>query len=133
MIRFATISYFRERLLDLLKVKKGVYSTVEDEIRREFLAKPIEEIRINNDMVLMEGDMVIIKLRLPDKKHRLARKDGFRLVYMVSKIVPMVAFLDIYPKNGPLQQLNEPDSELIRLVRLFISESENGVLEDYQM
>lgn len=133
MIRFATISYFRERLLDLLKVKKGVYSTVEDEIRREFLAKPIEEIRINNDMVLMEGDMVIIKLRLPDKKHRLARKDGFRLVYMVSKIVPMVAFLDIYPKNGPLQQLNESDSELIRLVRLFISESENGVLEDYQM
>lgn len=133
MIRFATISYFRERLLDLLKVKKGVYSTVEDEIRREFLAKPIEEIRINNDMVLMEGDMVIIKLCLPDKKHRLARKDGFRLVYMVSKIVPMVAFLDIYPKNGPLQQLNEPDSELIRLVRLFISESENGVLEDYQM
>ncbi|MBQ0022191.1 MAG: hypothetical protein KBT29_03015 [Prevotellaceae bacterium] len=72
MVRFTTISYFRERLAGLLKVKKGVYSTVEDEIRREFHAKPIEEIRINNDMVLMEEDMVIIKLRLPDKKHRLA-------------------------------------------------------------
>ena len=131
MVRFTTISYFRERLAGLLKVKKGVYSTVEDEIRREFHAKPIEEIRINNDMVLMEEDMVIIKLRLPDKKHRLAKKDGFRLIYLVSKVVPTVAFLDIYPKNGPLQQLAESDSELIRLVQLFIYEAEIGELEEY--
>lgn len=128
-----TISYFRERLADLLKVKKGVYSTAEDEIRREFHAKPIEEIRINNDMVLMEGNMVIIKLRLPDKKHRLAKKDGFRLIYLVSKVVPAVAFLDIYPKNGPLQQLDESDTELIRLVQLFISEAEAGDLEEYMI
>lgn len=69
--------------------------------------------------------------RLPDKKHRLAKKDGFRLIYLVSKVVPTVAFLDIYPKNGPLQQLDESDTELIRLVQLFISEAETGKLEDY--
>lgn len=131
MIKFKAISYFRERLSVLLKVKRGVYSTVEEEIKREFKDKSIEEIRINNDMVLMEGDMVIIKLRLPDKKHRLAKKDGFRLIYLVSKVVPTVAFLDIYPKNGPLQQLDESDTELIRLVQLFISEAETGKLEDY--
>lgn len=131
MIKFKAISYFCERLSVLLKVKRGVYSTVEEEIKREFKDKSIEEIRINNDMVLMEGDMVIIKLRLPDKKHRLAKKDGFRLIYLVSKVVPTVAFLDIYPKNGPLQQLDESDTELIRLVQLFISEAETGKLEDY--
>lgn len=131
MIKFKAISYFRERLSVLLKVRRGVYSTVEEEIKREFKDKSIEEIRINNDMVLMEGDMVIIKLRLPDKKHRLAKKDGFRLIYLVSKVVPTVAFLDIYPKNGPLQQLDESDTELIRLVQLFISEAETGKLEDY--
>ena len=84
MISFKTISSFRTRLAALLKVKRKVYANVEIEIRREFAGKPIEQIRQNNDMILLEGDLVVIKLRLPDKKQHLSRKDGFRLIYRVS-------------------------------------------------
>ncbi len=133
MIDFKTIKYFRQRLLALKSVRRGVYATVEDEIRREFADKPIEEIRINNDMVLIDADSVVIKLRLPDKKHKLARKDGYRLIYLVSKVNPVVAFLDIYPKNGPMQQLDEDDEALRQLVCAFNIEVESNVIEDYPM
>ena len=85
MISFKTISSFRSRLSGLLSVRRKVYANVENEIKREFAGKLIEQICQNNDMILLEGDLVIIKLRLPDKKQHLSRKDGYRLIYLVSK------------------------------------------------
>lgn len=131
MISFKTISSFRSRLSSLLKVRRKVYANVENEIKREFVGKPIEQIRQNNDMILLEGDLIIIKLRLPDKKQHISRKDGFRLIYLVSKTDEIVVFLDIYPKNGPLQQLDLADEELKVLVKQFVSEAQLGILEDY--
>lgn len=133
MISFKTISSFRSRLSGLLKVRRKVYANVENEIKREFAGKPIEQIRQNNDMILLEADLIVIKLRLPDKKQRLSRKDGFRLIYLVSKTDEIVVFLDIYPKNGPLQQLDIADDELKNLIREFVSEVKLGILEDYLM
>lgn len=133
MISFKTISSFRTRLSDLLKVRRKVYANVENEIKREFTGKPIDNIRQNNDMILLEGEMIIIKLRLPDKKQHLSRKDGFRLIYLVSKIDEIVVFLDIYPKNGPLQQLDIADNELKMLVIQFINEAQSDALEDYSI
>lgn len=133
MISFKTISSFRSRLSGLLKVRRKVYANVENEIKREFAGKPIEQIRQNNDMILLEADLIVIKLRLPDKKQRLSRKDGFRLIYLVSKTDEIVVFLDIYPKNGPLQQLDIANDELKNLIREFVSEVKLGILEDYLM
>lgn len=42
MILFQSISYFRERLSSFKKVKRGVYATVDEEIRFEFMGKTIE-------------------------------------------------------------------------------------------
>lgn len=131
MISFKTISSFRSRLAALLKVKRKVYANVEDEINREFAGKPIEQIRQNNDMILLEGDLVVVKLRLPDKKQHLSRKDGFRLIYLVSKTDEIVVFLDIYPKNGPLQQLDIADNDLKSLLKEFIEEAQSNNLLDY--
>lgn len=75
--------------------------------------------------------MIIIKLRLPDKKQHISRKDGFRLIYLVSKTDEIVVFLDIYPKNGPLQQLDLADDELKALVKQFVNEVQLGTLEEY--
>lgn len=133
MISFKTISSFRTRLSDLLKVRRKVYANVENEIKREFTGKPIDNIRQNNDMILLEGEMIIIKLRLPDRKQHLSRKDGFRLIYLVSKTDEIVVFLDIYPKNGPLQQLDIADNELKMLVIQFINEAQSDALEDYSI
>ena len=131
MISFKTISSFRSRLAALLKVKRKVYANVENEINREFAGKPIEQIRLNNDMILLEGDLVVVKLRLPDKKQHLSRKDGFRLIYLVSKTDEIVVFLDIYPKNGPLQQLDIADNDLKSLLKEFIEEAQSNNLLDY--
>lgn len=133
MIAFKTISSFRSRLAGLLKARRRVYANVEDEIKREFTDRPIEQIRQNNDMVLLDGDVIVIKLRLPDKKQHLSRKDGFRLIYLVSKTDEIVVFLDVYPKNGPLQQLNIADEELKCLVREFVCEAQQGLLKDYRL
>jgi mRNA-degrading endonuclease RelE of RelBE toxin-antitoxin system len=123
MIQFVSISAFRAALSDLLKVRHGVYSGVQEEICRAFQNAPIEQIRSNRDMVLMDFDSVTIKLRLPDKRQHLSKSDGYRLIYLVLKNMPVVAFLTVYPKRGPLQQLDIPDAELKELVEIFTIES----------
>ena len=60
-------------------------------------------------------------------------KDGYRLIYLVSMIEERVAFLDIYPKRGPLQQLDIPDEELLRLLSLYVQEGNNDQLQFFDI
>ena len=133
MINFFTTSYFCERIQALKKVKRGVYSTVEDEIKNGFKGSTIEEIRQNNDMILLDEKRIVIKLRLPDKKHKLSKRDGFRLIYLVYKDADDVALLDIYPKNGPMQQLDIDDAKVIELIRLYIDEKDQDLLGKFEL
>lgn len=133
MIHFLSISYFSNRIEALLKVKRGVYKNITNEISREFKGRTIEEIRNNRDMILLTADEIVIKLRLPDKKQRLSKKDGYRLIYLVSKISETVVFLDIYPKNGPSQQLDISDKDLAILLEKFAEEEQNQSLIDYEI
>ena len=128
MIHFISITSFRERLSTLLKIKRAVYGGVTSEICNAFKNASIEQIRSNRDMILMDNDSVVIKLRLPDKKQKLSKSDGYRLVYMVMKQVEVVVFLDIYPKRGPMQQLDIDDNELNRLLREFVNEFNNNTV-----
>lgn len=132
MIHFASIESFRKRLNELLVVKRGVYGGVKDEICKEFCSSTIEQIRQNRDMILISNGSIVVKLRLPDKKQRLSKADGYRLIYMVMKQVPLVIFLDIYPKRGPKQQLDIEDNEINNLISDFIIENESNkiVLHD---
>ena len=100
------------------------------EIAREFLGKNIDHIRQNRDMILMLDTTTIIKLRLPDKRMRLSKKDGFRLIYMVSREEEIVTFLDIYPKNGPSQQLDIQSSTLLELIKEFIKEFDGNEVQE---
>lgn len=133
MIFYKTITSFRTSLATLLKVRRGVYSGVENELKREFKDKTIDQIRTNNDMILVEDNMVVIKLRLPDKKQHLSKRDGYRLIYLVSQEEELVVFLYIYPKNGPMQQLDISDASLAILVQEFISEGLNNTLNNYEI
>ena len=123
MIRFVSISVFRTALEALLKVKRGVYAGVTAEICNAFKGLPIEQIRVNRDMILVDNESITIKLRLPDKKQRLSKSDGYRLIYMVMKNVPVVALLTIYPKRGPMQKLDLEENELSQLMNTFTAES----------
>ena len=122
-VRFVSITAFRLALDNLLKVKRGCYASVPAEICRAFQNIPIEQIRSNRDMILMDNDSITIKLRLPDKKQRLSKADGYRLIYMVMKNVPVVALLTVYPKRGPLQKLDLESGELEMLIDAFSVES----------
>ena len=128
MIQFVSITSFRKQLAALLKVKRGVYAGVEAEICQAFKDATIEQIRQNRDMILMNNDAVVIKLRMPDKKQKLSKSDGYRLIYLVMKQIPLVVLLDIYPKRGPSQQLDIEDNEINRLVTEFIAELNAGKL-----
>lgn len=131
MTRFFTTSSFRTDLSDLLKVRRNVYAGIEKEIYNEFIDCPVERIRNNRDMILIEGDSIVIKLRLPDKKQRKSRKDGYRLIYLVSKDTDMVTFLRVYPKNGPNQKIDLSKDELRLLMQCFIHEFSSDILQPY--
>ena len=128
MVNFASVTTFRMRLSALLKVKRGVYAAVPDEICIAFKNATIEQIRQNRDMVLLNNDAVVIKLRLPDKKQHLSKADGYRLIYLVLKEKSVVILLDVYPKRGPSQQLDIDDNEIARLVEEFYVELDSGIL-----
>lgn len=133
MIVFSSISYFVSRLNALKGVKRGVYNTVDDEIRAAFKDCSIEQIRQNYDMILLDDPRIVIKLRLPDRKHRLSKRDGYRLIYLVYKDLEEVAFLDIYPKNGPMQQLDIDDEMVVELVKQYTDEKEMKNLIPFEL
>ena len=133
MIKFSTTSNFDRRIAGLKAVKRGVYATVEDEIRASFQGQTIEQIRQNRDMILIDDEYILIKLRMPDKKHKLSKRDGFRLIYLVYKETEEVVLLDVYPKNGPSQQLDISDAQLIELVREFVDEREKQILIPFEI
>ena len=62
MITFKSIAHFRERLAELLKVRRGVYSGVTTEIANELRGKTIEQIRANYDMILMDIERPLLIL-----------------------------------------------------------------------
>lgn len=131
MTSYYAITNFLQRIERLEKVRRGVYTGVRAEIQKEFKDKSIEEIRINRDMILSENDLIVIELRLPDKKQRLSKKDGYRLIYLVSKINATVVFLDVYPKNGPSRQISITEGDLKQLLSSFIEEMQNNTLSSY--
>lgn len=132
MISFQTISSFRARLQALVNIRKGVYSSVPAEIKREFESAGIETIRHNRDMILIQNDLVIVKYRLGDKRMKLSKANGYRLIYMVSTLHERVVFLDIYPKRGPLQQLDIDDRQLMRLIEEYLEEDAGHQLMNYE-
>lgn len=132
MISFQTISSFRARLQALVDIRKGVYSSVPAEIKREFESADIETIRHNRDMILIQNDLVIVKYRLGDKRMKLSKANGYRLIYMVSTLHERVIFLDIYPKRGSLQQLDIDDRQLMRLIEEYLEEDAGHQLMNYE-
>ena len=123
MITFLSIQTFRSRLQSLLAYKRGVYAGVDREIITAFSTATIDEIRNNRDMILIDDPIVVVKLRLPDHKNKRSRKDGYRLIYLTYRNQEKVVFLDIYPKNGPSQQLDTSDNRLLDLIQTYNEES----------
>ena len=133
MITFLSIQTFRSRLQSLLAYKRGVYASVDREIITAFSTATIDEIRNNRDMILIDDPIVVVKLRLPDHKNKRSRKDGYRLIYLTYRNQEKVVFLDIYPKNGPSQQIDTSDERLLDLIQAYNEESVASTLVSHNL
>ena len=58
---------------------------------------------------------------------------GYRLIYIVYKEREEVGLLDVYPKNGPKQQLDIDDKQVVSLVQQYLYEKEQGTLLPYMI
>lgn len=112
MIAFKTTTSFRLSIESMLKVKRGVYSGVEKEIKEAFRGKSMQDILTSREMIQIKSSSVVVKFRLKDSKRHLSKSDGYRLIYAASKDTDTVVFMDIYPKIGPKQKLNISEQEL---------------------
>ena len=133
MTAFLSITSFRNQLDEMLSFKRGVYSGLSEEICDAFKGVSMNQIRQNRDMIFMADDEVVIKLRLPDRKMRLSKSNGYRLIYLAMKHEDIVAFLDVYPKRGPLQKLDEDDREILRLTSEFLNEMMQGSIVEHDI
>ncbi len=123
MVAYYSISEFRKRLQNLLDVKKKVYRGITEEIINSFQNATIEEIRQNRDMILIDDPIVVVKLRMPDRKSKLSKQNGYRLIYLTYLNKEKVVFLDVYPKRGPSQQLDTSDERLLDLIQAYNDEA----------
>lgn len=80
MISFSAIANFVSRIEVLKSIRRGVYATVEDEVVAAFRGVSIDQIRQNYDMILMDSEQIVIKLRLPDKKLCMAEMTRYLTV-----------------------------------------------------
>lgn len=133
MVTFLSIQIFRDRLQRLLDMKRGVYAGVDEEIVDAFSNASIEEIRNNRDMILIDDPVVVVKLRLPDHKNKRSKKDGYRLIYLTYRNQEKVVFLDVYPKNGPCQQLDTSDERLLDLMQSYNEEAVASLLVTHDL
>lgn len=133
MVTFLSIQIFRDRLQRLLDMKRGVYADVDKEIVEAFRKATIEEIRNNRDMILIDDPVVVVKLRLPDHGNKRSRKDGYRLIYLTYRNQEKVVFLDVYPKNGPCQQLSTSDERLLDLIQSYNEEAVASLLVTHNL
>lgn len=133
MTHFYSTSDFREQIAELTHKPKNGYTSVTSDICYRLENKTIKDIRENRDMIRSEEAFSIIKLRLANSKLKLTKKDGFRLIYYVSKKDDCVVFLTIYPKRGTLGLNSISDGGMKLLLSNLISQKEKNMLMEHDI
>lgn len=85
-------------------------------------------LRESNDRLFQFPEYRVVKLRIANSGQRLAKNNGFRLIYWVSLVHDNVVLMCIYPKRGSLSAVDLLKSEYIRLQTEVITESQNQTL-----
>ena len=122
-MNFYTISAFREVLADLTKKPKEGYSSVIGDICTTLISMPENVLLDANDRIIQTAEMRVVKLRIPNSGLKLAKANGFRLVYMISSSSDDVVLLTIYPKRGAKGINTIPSAEYVRLLKIFAEEN----------
>lgn len=122
---YYTISAFRQSVASLTKKAKDGYMTVIGDICKSLQDMPDNIARDTNDRIKMFPEYRVVKLRIPNSGLRLAKANGFRLIYWISMKYDNMVLLRVYPKRGPLGIIDIKDDEYDRLLLAMIHESQS--------
>lgn len=127
-MNYFTTSTFRQAVASLTKKPKDGYSTVVNDICRTLQDMPANIIRDTKDRIKMFDEYRVVKLRIPNSGQRLAKVNGFRLLYWVSMKRDNMVLLRVYPKRGPQGVIDVVDEEYDRLLVEMVSENNSKSL-----
>ena len=127
-MNFYTSSSFRKSVSALTRKAKDGYKSVIEDILRLFRAWMII-LRETNDRIRQEQNFRIVKLRVKNSQLKLAKKDGFRLIYWVSTKSDNLVLLSVYPKRGPHAINNLANTEFLRLLQEMLDEKLQCILQ----
>ncbi len=122
-MNYYTISAFRQSIANLTKKSKDGYMTVVSDICKSLQDMPDNIARDTNDRIKMFSEYRIVKLRIPNSGLRLAKANGFRLIYWVSMKHDNMVLLRVYPKRGPKGIANIVEAEYNRLLMELVKEN----------
>ncbi len=120
---YFTTSTFRLSVASLTKKPKEGYSTLVSDVCKALQDMPDNILRDTNDRIKMFEEYRIVKLRVPNTGLKLAKANGFRLIYWVSMKQDIAVLLCVYPKRGPQGRIDISDEEYDRLLIEMIEES----------
>lgn len=127
-MNYYTISSFRQSVASLTKKSKDGYMTVVGDICKALQDMPDNILRDTNDRIKMFDEYRIVKLRIPNSGLKLAKANGFRLIYWVSMKRNNTVLLCVYPKRGPQGINSIVDAEYDRLLTEMIQEMQAHTL-----
>jgi len=110
---------YRKALKEISKKKySGVYGTVTQEIKNFFKEYSSFESIWHKTFMLFENDIVRVnKIRLENEMQNSGKSGGYRIIVLCDRRTQTVGLLYIYPKVGPLGQLDIPKDKSKDLVR----------------
>lgn len=122
-MKYYTISTFRQSVEELTKKPKEGYATVVEDICKALQDMPDNILRDTNDRIKMFEEYRIVKLRVPNSGRRLAKANGYRLIYWISMKHDYMVLLHVYPKRGPKGVVDIMDTEYDRLLVELLQEN----------
>ena len=119
---FFSIQSFRKSLSLLLKAKRGEYASINSDICKLFWDKTPDTIFSSPDMIKLEKEFKIIKIRMSNTNSKLSKRDGYRLIYLINNKKNIACLFYVYPKTGSLGQANISDNDLKKYLDEFIND-----------
>ena len=128
-MNFYTSSSFRKSVSALTRKAKDGYKSVIEDISEALQSMDDSILRETNDRIRQEQNFRIVKLRVKNSQLKLAKKDGFRLIYWVSTKSDNLVLLSVYPKRGSHATNNLANAEFLRLLQEMLDEKLQCILQ----
>lgn len=128
MCNFSSTDTFNRQITNLIKRPKDGYSSVKEDICKEFRGKTYQEIFNSPEMVKDERHIRIIKMRLRNSAQNLSKRDGYRLIYLIHKESKDIVLLYVYPKRGNKGQSTVSENDILNFIECYIENKESNTL-----